>query len=141
MILKRRDVIFQTVRPYQRNNLYFDYEGDYVASTGYAQLRSWGYSKFLYYLLHTERFVSDVLSRCTGSNYPAINSTDLGEIELKAPPNLKEQAALANILTTADKEINQLEHKLLILIDQKKYLLNNLVTGTIRTPETLSIPK
>lgn len=140
-ILKRGDVIFQTVRPYQRNNLYFDCEGDYVASTGYAQLRSWGDSKFLYYLLHTERFVSDVLSRCTGSNYPAINSTDLGEIELKAPPNLREQVALANILTTADKEINQLEHKLLILKDQKKYLLNNLVTGIIRTPETLSIPK
>lgn len=30
--------------------------------------------------------------------------------------------------------------KLTILKDQKKYLLNNLITGTIRTPEKMSEP-
>ncbi|HCA59786.1 MAG TPA: hypothetical protein DEP46_17600, partial [Blastocatellia bacterium] len=35
-VLKRGDILFQTVRPYQSNNLIFDREGHYVASTGYA---------------------------------------------------------------------------------------------------------
>jgi len=53
-------------------------------------------------------------------------------------PNIKEQNAIENILTTADKEITELEKKLSIIKEQKRYLLNNLITGTIRTPETLS---
>lgn len=53
-------------------------------------------------------------------------------------PDIKEQNAIEKILTTADTEIKELEKKLQIIKDQKKYLLNNLITGTIRTPETLS---
>lgn len=48
-------------------------------------------------------------------------------------PEAKEQSAIADILVTADKEIKALNKKLKILKDQKKYLLNNLITGTIRT--------
>lgn len=53
-------------------------------------------------------------------------------------PDIKEQNAIEKILTTADKEITELEKKLSIIKEQKRYLLNNLITGTIRTPETLS---
>lgn len=53
-------------------------------------------------------------------------------------PDIKEQNAIEKILTTADKEIAELQKKLNILKEQKRYLLNNLITGTIRTPETLS---
>ncbi len=53
-------------------------------------------------------------------------------------PRKEEQEAIAEILNTASIELEKLETKLQILIDQKKYLLNNLITGTIRTPETLS---
>ena len=53
-------------------------------------------------------------------------------------PDIKEQNAITNILVTADKEITELEKKLSIIKEQKRYLLNNLITGTIRTPETLS---
>ena len=52
-------------------------------------------------------------------------------------PKVKEQKAIAAVLTTADKEINLLEKKLTLWQEQKKYLLNNLVTGEIRTPEDL----
>ena len=138
-LLKDRDIIFQMVRPYQMNNFYFSRTGDYVASTGYAQLRSRGDSKFLYYMLHTKRFVSDVISRCTGSSYPAINSTDLGEIELKIPSSIDEQSAIAKILTIADLEIQTLERKLKIIQEQKRYILNNLVAGNIRIPEGLIV--
>jgi type I restriction enzyme S subunit len=54
-------------------------------------------------------------------------------------PDIKEQKAIADILTTVDKEISELENKLKIIKDQKKFLLNNLITGEIRTPENLKV--
>jgi type I restriction enzyme S subunit len=48
-------------------------------------------------------------------------------------PPIKEQDAIIKIIVTADEEIKSLEKRLTILKDQKKYLLNNLITGTIRT--------
>jgi len=47
-------------------------------------------------------------------------------------PNPKEQTAIAKILTMADEEIEALEKKKKIVEKQKKYLLNNLITGKIR---------
>lgn len=54
-------------------------------------------------------------------------------------PTVVEQCAIAKILVAADGEIEELEQKLSLLGDQKKYLLNNLIAGVIRTPEALSI--
>ena len=86
------DILFQTVRPYQMNNLYFDYDNDfYVASTGYAQIKSKINSRFLYHYLHHAKFVDDVLKRCTGTSYPAINASDLKKIKIRIPPDLNEQ--------------------------------------------------
>lgn len=52
-------------------------------------------------------------------------------------PELKEQEEIASILSVIDKAINLLEVKMSLLKEQKSYLLNNLVTGQIRTPENL----
>jgi len=51
---------------------------------------------------------------------------------IKIPKDSKEQKAIAEVLTTADEEIKMLRRKLEILKDQKKFLLNNLITGQIR---------
>lgn len=52
--------------------------------------------------------------------------------DIKVPATLAEQSAIANILTTADKEISLLEEKLEILIEQKKGLMQDLLIGKIR---------
>src|SRR5690606_37120542 len=70
-LLKKNDILFQTVRPYQKNNLHFSLDGSFVASTGFAQLRAKDSVSFLYRALHHERFVSSVLKACTGTSYPA----------------------------------------------------------------------
>lgn len=64
-----------------------------------------------------------------------IDSFKVIQIDL---PNFEEQKAISSVLITADKEIKNLEFKLKNLKEQKRYLLNNLITGIIRTPETLS---
>jgi len=56
------------------------------------------------------------------------------ETKIKIPKDTKEQQAIAKVLTTADQEIEALEEKKKIIESQKKYLLNNLITGKIRVP-------
>lgn len=53
-------------------------------------------------------------------------------------PILEEQTAIAKILTTADQEIEAFEKKRALIEAQKKFLLNNLVTGKIRLPEFIN---
>ncbi len=112
--LKKSDILFQTVRPYQKNNFFFSREGSYVASTGYAQLRTTRNSpQFIYQYLHLDSFVSLVLNRCTGTSYPAINSSDLADVKIKLPC-VEEQTKIANALAAMDKKIDlvaqQIEH-------------------------------
>jgi type I restriction enzyme, S subunit len=127
-LLTNNDIAFQTVRPYQKNNYYFksNDEYEYVASTGYAQLRAFESSAFLFQLIHTDRFVSNVLKKCTGSNYPAINSSDLSLIIVEVPSNNQEQQKIATCLSSLDEVITAESQKLEALKQHKKGLLQNL---------------
>ena len=84
---------------------------------------------FLYFLLQKIEFKKYII----GSTIPHIYFKDYKIEKVCIPKDIKEQKAISDILTTADNEIKMLEKKLVILKDQKKYLLNNLITGTIRT--------
>ncbi len=70
-----------------------------------------------------------------GSTFSAVNSSDIRNLEFLIPKLIEEQTAIAQILTTADQEIEALEKKKELIEDQKKFLLNNLITGRIRLPE------
>jgi type I restriction enzyme S subunit len=126
-LLKNGDVIFQTVRPYQKNNYLFQSEDkiDYVASTGYAQLRAYQSNVYLFQYLHNDRFVGRVLEKCTGSNYPAINSSDLAEIAIEIP-GLPEQQKIASTLTSLDDLITAQSEKIKALQAHKKGLMQQL---------------
>ena len=130
-ILRQNDVLFQTVRPYQQNNYHFDLYGDYVASTGYAQLRSEASSRFLYYLLHEQKFVRRVLACCTGTSYPAINSKDIGGIKVYVPTE-EEQQKIAEFLSSVDTRIEQLNRKKSLLEQYKKGMMQRLFSQEIR---------
>lgn len=69
-----------------------------------------------------------------GTSIAGILKKDLLNIRVPIPTHA-EQCAIASILSSADSEIKALEKKLAVVKEQKKYLLNNLVTGTIRLPE------
>ena len=130
-ILKENDVLFQTVRPYQQNNFFFNLTGDYVASTGYAQLRTKSSPLFLYHLLHEQKFVRKVLTRCTGTSYPAINSSDIGTIRIHLPDE-KEQQKIATFLSAVDTKIEQLNRKKSLLEQYKKGMMQKLFSQGIR---------
>lgn len=125
-VLAKGDVLYQMVRPYQKNNLKFELEGDYVASTGFAQFRATNNSNdFIYQLLLTDRFTDMVLKRCTGTSYPAINSSDLADIEIKIP-SLAEQTKIANYLSSLDTKIEQITQQITQTQTFKKGLLQQM---------------
>ena len=138
-LLSKKDILYQTVRPYQKNNYFFDKaENDYVASTGYAQIRTSNNStSFLYQYIHTNYFVNKVLLRCTGTSYPAINSTDLSKIKV-ATPLLSEQQKIANFLTAIDKRIHTLEKKKTLLEQYKKGVMQKIFKQELRFKDDTS---
>ncbi|MCY4341246.1 MAG: restriction endonuclease subunit S [Gammaproteobacteria bacterium] len=141
-LLSRKDIIYQTVRPYQRNNLFFDIDDghEYVASTGYAQIRAYGSPRFLYQLLHTDSFVRSVLARCTGSNYPAINPSALASIEVLLPKE-GEQRKIADCLGSLDDLIAAEGRKLEALRQHKKGLMQQLFPQPGETAPRLRFPE
>ena len=112
-LAKKGDVFFQTVRPYQMNNYLFELPFDnFVFSTGYAQLRPQIDSYFLLCKLQEKNFVTKVLDRCTGTSYPAINSTDLAEIDIGIAYDEAEQIAVGSFFRNLDKQITTQQAKL-----------------------------
>ena len=87
---------------------------------------------YLAYYLNTEGRQS-VRRLGQGQSVVHVYAKDL--IDVNVPlPSMKEQQAIVTILSEADGEIADYERKLTLLKDQRRFLLNNLVTGTIRLP-------
>lgn len=130
-VLTNNDILFQCVRPYQMNNLLFNAENadfQYVASTGYAQIRTQENPSFVYHLLHSPNFNKEVMLRCTGSSYPAITSSDLGDIEVYIC-GVGEQQKIGHFLDLIDRRIavqNKIIEDLKVLKKELcKVILNN----------------
>ena len=133
-VLTNNDILFQCVRPYQMNNLLFNAENadfQYVASTGYAQIRTQENPSFVYHLLHSPNFNKEVMLRCTGSSYPAITSSDLGDIEVYIC-GVGEQQKIGHFLDLIDRRIavqNKIIEDLKVL---KKELCNDHFKSVLR---------
>ena len=129
-LVKKDDVIISTVRPYLKSFAYITKQYDnFVCSTGFAVLRvRQGFnSKFLFQYILTDHFLSQVLPKMVGSNYPAVNSSDIAAILLPIPP-LPEQSAIAAILSTADDAIEKTD----LLIAKYKRIKQGLMQDLFR---------
>ncbi len=119
-LAKQGDVFYQTVRPYQRNNYLFELPYDnFVFSTGYAQMRPHIDSRFLFSRIQEDRFVKNVLDRCTGTSYPAINASDLAEIEIRVPLDRAEQERIGITFKNLDNLITLHQRKPYVYANQQ----------------------
>ena len=126
-LAQKGDVFYQTVRPYQMNNYLYDLPYDnYVFSTGYAQMRPNIDSYFLLNSVQNKQFVQQVLDRSTGTSYPAINSSDLSNIEIHVPSKLSEQQKIGAFFQSIDDTIALHQRKLDLLKEQKKGYLQKM---------------
>ena len=117
-VLCHNDVLFQMVRPYQKNNYLFKDSLDIsvVASTGYAQIRCSDCNPFFVYeQISSEQFSREAMMRSTGTGYPAINADSLAQIPFYVP-TLEEQEQIGVFLSTLGSKIAK-EAELLAALD------------------------
>jgi type I restriction enzyme S subunit len=135
-VLRHNDVLLSTVRPNLMSHLHYRTQvPKAVCSTGFAVLRSKskqsvpGYIFVHLFAQHINKQIEESLS---GSNYPAINSRDVRQLELPCPPDVEEQQAIATIISDMDAEIEALEQRRTKTRDIKKAMMQELLTGRTR---------
>lgn len=133
-IVRKDDVIVSTVRTYLKAVAYFEEDiKNTIVSTGFAVLTSKPniVSKYLAYKILSDSFIDKIIINSTGVSYPAINSSQINDLEIELPP-LKEQTQIANYLnaktTAIDKKIKLLKQKIKHYKAYRKTLINETVT-------------
>ncbi|SBS63560.1 restriction endonuclease subunit S [Vibrio atlanticus] len=133
-ILQDGDILLSTVRPNLKGfaKVTRSYS-ECIASTGFSVLTSKKQvsADYVYQYIFGAHITGQIDSLVVGSNYPAINSSDVGGLKVYCP-TYNEQQKIASVLTAADKEIELLEEKLAHLKQEKKALMQQLLTGKRR---------
>ena len=126
-VAQKGDIFYQTVRPYQKNNLHFDLDSkDFVFSSGYAQIRSEINSEYLFTLLQQDKFLNQVIENCTGTSYPAINPSNLSRLVVNISTDIKEQQDIADFFKTFDSYIHGISNKVTSLKQIKSACLQSM---------------
>lgn len=86
---------------------------------------------FLSMILNTERTKNDIYRLSIGSTVSRINIADIKKLKVASPP-LPEQQKIAKILSTWDKAISTTERLIENSTQQKKALMQQLLTGKKR---------
>ncbi len=113
------DILISTVRTYLRAiTRVEEVSSDLVASTGFCVIRpnSNVDGKFLGWAVQSEPFISEVVARSVGVSYPAINASEIVNINMLLPP-LGKQRQIALFLDDKTSRIDA-------LIDKKRVLIN-----------------
>ncbi|OLF38070.1 restriction endonuclease subunit S [Psychrobacter sp. Cmf 22.2] len=123
-------VLFGKLRPYLRKYARPDFEGVCSTEIWVFKTTSKLLDEYLFHFVQTDKFVSEA-NKSSGSKMPRADWGVISELVIKIP-NLKEQQKIATVLTTADKEIELLEQQLADLQQEKKALMQVLLTGKVR---------
>ena len=119
------DTILATVRTYLRAITQIDYDSDLpqICSTGFAVLRPVNiHDRYLFYWVRSDYFIDEIVSRSVGVSYPAISSSEVGNLHIPITP-IEEQKAIATFLDQQTTRIDQLIEKkkrLLELLDEQR---------------------
>ena len=134
-LVKSGDVIVSTVRTYlQAIAPVVGSTEDLVVSTGFAVIRPAAAildPNFAKYALRDTAFLAEVESRSVGVSYPAINSSELGDIRVKllALPAQRIVAEFLDRETAAiDELISEKESMLGLLEEKRQALVSHAVT-------------
>ncbi|MCU7961707.1 restriction endonuclease subunit S [Shewanella sp. SW32] len=133
-VLQNGDVLLSTVRPNLKGFAKISQKhADCIASTGFSVLtpKKRVSGDYIYQYIFSSHVTGQIDSLVVGSNYPAINSSDVAGLKIYCP-TYEEQQKIASVLTSADREIELLETKLAHLKDEKKALMQQLLTGKRR---------
>lgn len=88
-------------------------------------------SQYLSWYFNSERFINWCVSMSTGDGRQNLNLKDFVKAKVLLP-SLEEQHKIVSVLKNADQEIELLEHQLADLKQEKKALMQQLLTGKRR---------
>lgn len=141
------DVVISTVRTYLRavaavpkktNNLVF--------STGFCVVRprpDVADSRFIHYLLVSDRVIDEIVADSTGTSYPATSAAKISRLKVPAP-SLEKQRAIADYLDRETAEIDamtaDLEKMETLLTERRDATVEKLLLGG-GTPELEGLPE
>lgn len=129
---KKGDILFGKLRPYLRKITIAPFDGVCSGEIWvFKNRKEIIINDFLYYLLQTDSFIS-VAKTTAGTKMPRADWSLLKFYQVSFPPTLEEQQAIADILTTADHEIDLLKQELSLWETKKKALMQQLLTGIVR---------
>lgn len=141
-VATKGDVLLCTVRPALQSHARITGVNErLICSTGFAVLRphELGDSGFVYHQLFSDQVSAQLRALETGSNYPAVNESDVRRVVVYAPP-LADRARIAAVQDTVDEAIAKTEAVIAKLKEERAGLLHDLLTrgldghGQLRDP-------
>ena len=140
-VVRTGDVLVATVRPNLRSHLLYDGLPERaVCSTGFAVVRCKANNAipaFVYAHFFASSINEQIERILAGSNYPAINRSDVARLEIKCP-DVPEQAAIAAVLSDMDAEIAALEARRDKTCAIKHGMMQQLLMGRVRLMKAAS---
>lgn len=132
-IVSKGDVIISTVRPnLQAFTLIKDEVIDLIVSTGFAVLTPQKINgEYLYHYVFSQPITKQFYQLVVGSNYPAVNSSDVFHLKIAVPP-LLEQQRIVSVLSLWDTAIAKQTALIEKLTLRKRGLMQQLLTGKKR---------
>jgi len=137
--IRTDDVLVSTVRPYLRGFAMVEeeYNGE-IASTGFCVLRPNSQvvnPDLLWAVIRSERFVSYLVGKSTGSNYPAVRPADIGNFSFGLPA-LEVQHSLADLFNAMDESVSKATQTLEQSQMLREAILESLLTQRHEIPQT-----
>jgi type I restriction enzyme S subunit len=132
--VKAGDLLVSTVRPNLSGFARISEQHvECIASTGFAVVspRHDVDGSYLFHHLFSHHMAGQFHALVVGSNYPAINSTDVKKLWIKIP-SVEEQRRIGAVLNDCDLEISELADSIEQLRAEKKALMQQLLTGKRR---------
>lgn len=131
-IVQDGDTIVSTVRTYLRAIAPIrPPDGDLIVSTGFAVVRPRTVDPtFLSFALRESHFVESVMARSVGVSYPAVNSSDIGDIAIPLPAPA-EQLAIGAFLAAQTAKLDALIDKKRALIELLSEKRTTLISQTV----------
>ncbi len=134
-VVRHLDILISTVRPNLKSHLLFRARpGTWICSTGFSVVRcrpEVAHPNFIFQHLFADDIAKQIDALITGSNYPAINSSDVRGLIIPIP-SIVEQTAIAAILSDMDAELTALEARCDKARQLKQGMMQELLTGRIR---------
>lgn len=103
--------------------------GDEVVTQALSRIHEHDDVRYLEYAFHDPRFLHEARALCRGTTGRArLNPDDFLKLKLRLPTR-EEQARIADVIATAQQEIDHAQRHLIALRKQKRGLMQRLLTG------------